>query len=905
LRTSTESMAREGVLKAAAQDRQRLDRMPIVPQPWVERPRLLARIDVAVERPLTLVVAPAGAGKTVTLARWARDHSGVSVRWLNAHQNLDIRSIGQQLLEAAEAPEELLLDGTVEEQIAELCEALEPLTAREVVVVDDAHALPHSCFVLLGELLNRCPDSVHVVLLSRWDPPVPLLLLEIQEKVSVLRGHQLRMTTQEARRLVVLHAGAHNGGHVDAIVRYADGWAAVLVLAGQQLRRDPGSVSFTLEQVTSTGLGLADALASQVFSSLVERQRHVLLCIAGESAITRPDAARLTGDPQAGDVLEELERVGLLVSREPSPADDATGQVRFRLHPLLLEVLRRRVAVGGVEVLRARAVVLKAAALDRAHGDIERALRRMLWVRAFEEAADLVSELGLDLLAAGHADHVHRLASAAPDVIAARPRTWLVMALTRRRQGHLAEAAHWCQLILRRTSDEPSGAGADAQPDEFDLALVHLIRSVSGNDAMLAAIEDANALIARRPRPISLARRALLLVELASAETWLGRLAPAAEHLATSVAICRQSGFRGLLPDGLSRLAVAELLRARNVAAIEAATEALELVPGGRGALPDECRDRAALVLELAHEQTLPWALRPPEESGSQGAPDSDGTTAMLRLVLAARVAAARGADGRTVLSASPQLPLELSRHMSVLLDLERCAYAVQAGDAVGLRALSAHLSGLGADAEATCVDAALADMESDLSHADELLSRVVSGRLESMGPFILPHALVSAAQIADGRGNRQRADALMLEAVRATAPQRYVVPFLGWSFHGSPVSVLLSRLATVEDSAWRQELHQAVTSTDLDARAHNATLPTGHDVSSRGTPTQATVPPLTRRESDVLFELAHGSSYADIAATLVITENTVKTHVSSLYAKLGVTRRSHALHTARAAGLI
>ena len=902
--TSTRPEATEGALRAATRDRQRLDRMPVVPQPWVGRPRLLARIDVAVERPLTLVVAPAGAGKTVTLAHWARNHADVCVRWLNAHQNLDVRSIGRQLLEAAEAPEELLLDGTVEEQIAELCEALEPLEAREVVVVDDAHELPHSCFVLLGELLNRCPDSVHLVLLSRWDPPVPLLLLEIQEKVNVLRGHQLRMTTQEARKLVVLHAGAHNGGHVDSIVRYADGWAAVLVLAGQQLRRDPGSVSFTLEQVTSTGLGLADALASQVFSSLVERQRHVLLCIAGEPAITRSDAARLTGDPQAGDVLEELERVGLLVSREPSPAEDTTGQVRFRLHPLLREVLRRRVAASGVEVLRARAVVLRAAALDKAHGDVQSALRRMLWVRAFEEAADLVSELGLDLLAAGRADDLHRLAAAAPDVIAARPRTWLAMALTRRRQGHLAEAAHWCQRILRRTADESSGTEADIRPDEFDLALVHLIRSVSGNDAMQAAIEDANALIARRPRPISLARRALLLVELASAETWLGRLEDATDHLAASVAICRQSGFRGLLPDALSRLAVAELLRARNVAAIEAATEVLGLVPGGR-TLPDECRDRAALVLELAHQQTLPWALRPPQEPASQGAPVSDGTTALLGLLLEARLAAARGKDGRTVLSASPQLPLEMSRHMSVMLDLERCAYAIGAGDAIGLRALSASLSGIGADAEAACLDAALADMDSDLSRADELLARVVSGRLEPLGPFVLPHALVCAAQIADGRGNRQRADALMLDAVRATAPQRYVVPFLGWSFHGSPVSVLLARLATVEDSAWRRELHEAVSHADLAVRAHNATLSAHAEPHAGGTPTQATVPPLTRRESDVLFELAHGSSYADIAATLVITENTVKTHVSSLYAKLGVTRRSHALHTARAAGLI
>jgi DNA-binding CsgD family transcriptional regulator len=55
----------------------------------------------------------------------------------------------------------------------------------------------------------------------------------------------------------------------------------------------------------------------------------------------------------------------------------------------------------------------------------------------------------------------------------------------------------------------------------------------------------------------------------------------------------------------------------------------------------------------------------------------------------------------------------------------------------------------------------------------------------------------------------------------------------------------------------------------------------------------------------DVLRELALGGSYTDIAATLFITENTVKTHLASLYRKLGATRRGEALRAAREAGLL
>ena len=61
----------------------------------------------------------------------------------------------------------------------------------------------------------------------------------------------------------------------------------------------------------------------------------------------------------------------------------------------------------------------------------------------------------------------------------------------------------------------------------------------------------------------------------------------------------------------------------------------------------------------------------------------------------------------------------------------------------------------------------------------------------------------------------------------------------------------------------------------------------------------------LSVRERDVLYELARGFTYADIAANLFVSENTVKTHVSSLYAKLAVNRRSAALAAARAMRLL
>ena len=61
----------------------------------------------------------------------------------------------------------------------------------------------------------------------------------------------------------------------------------------------------------------------------------------------------------------------------------------------------------------------------------------------------------------------------------------------------------------------------------------------------------------------------------------------------------------------------------------------------------------------------------------------------------------------------------------------------------------------------------------------------------------------------------------------------------------------------------------------------------------------------LTGREAEVLRELALGGSYQDVARVLYVTENTVKTHVSAVYRKLGVERRADALRRAREIGLI
>jgi DNA-binding NarL/FixJ family response regulator len=138
---------------------------------------------------------------------------------------------------------------------------------------------------------------------------------------------------------------------------------------------------------------------------------------------------------------------------------------------------------------------------------------------------------------------------------------------------------------------------------------------------------------------------------------------------------------------------------------------------------------------------------------------------------------------------------------------------------------------------------------------------------------------------------------------VAATEVRRNAVPFLGWTRHGTPVSALLDRQRRAPEGSWTRELQDATAPlSSIATHFGPTTAAPGERVE---VPDGAVAPVLSPRERDVLYELARGSTYADIAANLFVSENTVKTHVSSLYGKLSVNRRSAALAAARSMHLL
>ena len=228
----------------------------------VPRPRLTERLDEGLARGLMLVCAPAGYGKTILLADWARSGQQPAA-WLS----LDIgdndparfwrhgvAALDQARPGLAERVGPLLgppapssYQGLVTALINEL--AAEPDAGQVLLVLDDYHLIDsEAVHASLGFLLEHRPPGLRLVLASRSDPPLALGRLRGRGQLAELRAAELRFTADEAAAL--LQQGAAVSGvalpetAVTALATRTERWAAGLQLAALSLRGPPDAAGF-------------------------------------------------------------------------------------------------------------------------------------------------------------------------------------------------------------------------------------------------------------------------------------------------------------------------------------------------------------------------------------------------------------------------------------------------------------------------------------------------------------------------------------------------------------------------------------------------------------------------------------------------------------------------------------
>ena len=326
--------------------------VPQLPRGFVVRPALRADLDAGDAANVALVCAPAGYGKTLLLADWARSSVAADVAWvaLDRDDN-DPRRLWASVVAAVAACPSVPADsrlhgpwswspGGQPEFLAEFGVALQGLPRPIRLILDDVHELvdPHALHGVQILIRNR-PAGVQLVLSSRLDPPLSLPRLRLAGRLWELRAERMRFSLTEAATLLARSGLQLTPGQVESLHRRTGGWAAGLRLAAVALAKTTDRDGF-LRDFSGDERSVADYLVEEIISRMPDDLRQFLRLISISDPLPCALAAELSGREDAGSVLDGLDYQTSLVSAT-GPRRDAY-RIQELLRTYLLADLQRQ-----------------------------------------------------------------------------------------------------------------------------------------------------------------------------------------------------------------------------------------------------------------------------------------------------------------------------------------------------------------------------------------------------------------------------------------------------------------------------------------------------------------------------------------------------------------------------------
>lgn len=450
-------------------------RVPAPRRRLVARPRILDDVLRGAPR-LVLVSAPAGFGKTTVLAQWLAAVPGTRVAWLSldpaddalrrfvTHVVAALRTVAPELGAATLAQLDSDRLPAPETLLAPLVDDLDRLPGATVLALDDYHvvddAAVHACVTYL---LDHLPARVTLAVATRADPPLPLPRLRVRDELVELRAADLRFTPGEAGEFLTRLMGLDlTDAHVAALGARTEGWAAGLQLAALSLRGQDDVDRF-VDDFTGSHRFVLDYLVEEVLRSRSEDVRDFLLATSVLQQLTGPLCDAVTGRDDSTATLAALERDNVFVV----PLDGR--RTWYRYHHLFGEALRARLTAGTPD--RVATLHRAAARWHAEHGDLADAVGHAVTGADTAYAADLV-ELGLPELRRRREDRTLR--------------AWLRALPDDEVRGRalLATTAAWSRL------SEGDLDGVGTWLDAAEAALERPAPAIPGDPARVAARDD-------------------------------------------------------------------------------------------------------------------------------------------------------------------------------------------------------------------------------------------------------------------------------------------------------------------------------------------------------------------------------------------------------------------------------
>lgn len=863
--------------------------MPVLQPDVIPRPHLIARLNAALSARLILISASTGCGKTTLLTQWLQAHVNVGVGWVSLDERDNDPARFLAYLSAATAhafglqQEHQMVenddpDNLIESLITLLNAISTPAStgSRHVIVLDDFHLIQnHAALTLLMTYLEHMPESMHLVISSRVDPPLALGRLRARGHLIEIRQRDLRFTLDTAAHyLQSRQPYPLDDQQVERLYMRTEGWIAGLQLASLALPEEADRRDSFIRDFAGSHRTVVDYLYDEVWQEQPDDIRAFLLatCVLDRFNVALCDAVRQRND--SAGLIDRLDRQNLFIV----PLDDRREWYRY--HHLFADLLRMHLNRNQPE--QARVYHQRASAWfleDTPNLDhISIAIDHALAAHDRQRTASIIETHGERIWYSGQHDMLRGwLAKLATEPLPDYPQVNILRAWLAMTAGHYAQAHRFLdELHLDTLPHVTRGRVAAVRAflatlegriedtiKSAETALEHL-EDTSSHWRRTAAIAlgDAHNIQGYFPQAVQTYQQALQMdprgenpyltlnvaFKLAGAYRQRGLLQQAYDICTRYLDYARRIGLSGTTLSGCLQALGGDIMcdwgqldqaLDKTQAALDTSQHSYHFGLLGwiylfrlRCLLAARDFDQFDTTLALFHEligaMGLPPWLKAPL-IGLQG----------MRWLVADDLAAARA----WVIEHNLE-PVDTIQRQQIFVYLMLARFLfVQQHHATAL----------------DLTDRVLAV----LSRFDQIVFRIVTHILRAL--------------IFDATEQSESAQQALSQALHLAEPGGYVQIFVEG---GAPLRDLL---AQQEPSDLRQKILTAFTRQQ-----------TAHSLN------ESPVKPLTERELDVLRLIAEGFSNQAIADSLFISLNTVLYHNKNIYSKLGVKRRTQAVQRAR-----
>jgi LuxR family maltose regulon positive regulatory protein len=897
--------------------------IPPIRTELVSRPRLIERLNAGRDRKLTAISASAGFGKTTLVTQWLNSAQCPST-WLSLDEGDNdatrfltylvaaLRTIeadiGKGALSALSSPQ----PPSAEAVLTSLINDVTALPEGMILVLDDYYLIEaEAIHDALTFLLKHLPPQMHLVIASREDPPLPLARLRARGQLTEVRAADLRFTSSEAAEFLnqVMGLGL-SAEDIAALEMRTEGWITGLQLAAisMQGRKDASSL---IRSFTGSHHFVLDYLVEEVLQQQSERVQTFLLrtsvldrlcgplcdavCSVGtassakETAVLRRDAdLHPTPSASGQSTLEYLERNNLFIV----PLDNERRWYRY--HHLFADLLRQRLHQSAASSTG-----------DEERGVADLHIRASVWyedkgldIEAFRHAAAAHDVERAERLMLGEWMPLHFRGAVAPVLnwleslptteLNARPLLWVMYASALTMVGQISAVEPKLQAAEAALTTASQGS------TELDEKNRNVVGHIAAIRAMLAARQDQVETIITQSRraleylhPDNLPVRTATIWKLGYAYQLQGDRAAASRAYAEAESISHASG--NVMVNILATIGLGQIQEAENQLNLAADTYRRNLQQYGDQPLPIASEAHLGLARIYYEWNDLDAAHRHGQQSIQLARQEENTDRFVSCKVFLARLKLAQGA----VVGAGAMLA-ETDQSVRQHNFVDRMAEVVAAQVRTLLHQdnleAAAHLAEThDLPISQARVHLAQGDAAAALAVLEPLRQRVEAKRWQDERLKVV----VFQAVAHHARGEQDQALQVLGDALALAEPGGFIRTFVD---EGPPMARLIYEAAArgiMPD--YTRKLLAAFEAEEQKSEGKPYLPP----------PSQPLIEPLSARELEVLQLIAEGLTNPEIASRLFLALNTVKTHSSNIYSKLGVHSRTQAVARARALGLL